>query len=140
MSAWPADADLPCLQQFTAQPGLGEADFVSHDVNAAPHRLGDLLGRQTAKIPHHNDIAELRVFAAESFDRLVEVRQIHAMRRAGHLHFDSGIPVHPQFIAAAPGSSAGARVVHQNLPHDTGGERHEVGAPGELRRRVAEDL
>jgi len=126
-------------REFAAKPGLGEADFVPHHVDANPDGASNLLGRKTAEVLHLDDFRGLRMLARQRVQRAIQVGQLHTVLGGARLHRHGGFPSNPPAIASAALRFARARVIHQNPPHDARGDRDEMSPIGKGRRRIPKD-
>jgi hypothetical protein len=117
---------LPGVAELSAQPRVGEPQFVLHDMNRTANRLSGLFSRHAPEVTHFDDLRMQRIVARQGLDGKVEIQQLHgvhdSLQRQIHVRIERGPLVLPSPLPCA----MSACVVHQDVTHNARSEGHEL--------------
>src|SRR5262245_52444653 len=113
------------LAEFTIKPIARQTPFAHDSARRYVERFGCLFHAQTAEEPQLNHPALARINLGQTLQRVVQRNKFRAARLRDDRRFIERDLAPP---SSALGIAARAGEIHQNMPHQLGGNREEVGA------------
>jgi len=104
---------------------LCDPKIIAHYMHGKAENTGALFGGHASEVAHLHEASQVLVFGGEDRESVIKLDEIQQFKPGSCLQLDEGSPG----VGVAPAalqSGSLSRVVHQNLPHDTGGDREKM--------------